>query len=124
MDPDIQDASIRSIDQNTQYLACHPFTYVQKDWIVVSIQKIGHNGTYSVLHAVVKVTIKHIKSLGDLDYKTYVPGSPVPVCGKCFGVKKENGSKQMSRLITSGCSYAYGTGLLTVIIGCLTSYII
>ena len=25
---------------------------------------------------------------GDLDYKTYVPGSPVPTCGKCFWCKE------------------------------------
>ena len=80
--------------------------YVQKDWIVVSIKKLGIMDPF-ILPAVVKVIQTHIRTL-----ETWITRHMwvVPVCGKMF-VKKDNGEKIMQRLITFGCSYTYGTGL-------------
>ena len=68
--------------------ACHPFTYVQKDWIVAQFKKLGIMDLFNLTRSCEGDRDTYPEIFGDLDYKTYVPGSPVPVCGKCFWCKE------------------------------------
>lgn len=65
-------------------LACHPFIYVQKDWIVSQYKKLGIMDLFNLTRSCEGDSEIYPEIFGDLDYKTYKPGSPVPVCGKCF----------------------------------------
>jgi 7-cyano-7-deazaguanine synthase in queuosine biosynthesis len=64
--------------------ACHPFTYVQKDWIVAQFKRLGIMDLFDLTRSCEGDLNTYPEIFGDLDYRTYVPGLPVPVCGKCF----------------------------------------
>ena len=68
--------------------ACHPFTYVKKDWIVAQYKKLGIMDLFDLTRSCEGDADIYPEVFGDLDYRTYVPGSPVPVCGKCFWCKE------------------------------------
>ena len=68
--------------------ACHPFTYVKKDWIVAQYKKLGIMDLFDLTRSCEGDADIYPEVFGDLDYKTYVPGSPVPTCGKCFWCKE------------------------------------
>ena len=89
MDRDIEDATLdRLIKPHMGGLACHPFTYVQKDWIVAQFKKLGIMDLFNLTRSCEGDRDTYPEIFEDLDYKTYVPGSPVPVCGKCFWCKE------------------------------------
>jgi 7-cyano-7-deazaguanine synthase in queuosine biosynthesis len=69
-------------------LACHPFTHVQKDWIVAQYKKLGIMDLFDLTRSCEGDKETYPEIFGDLDYKTYVEGSPVPVCEKCFWCKE------------------------------------
>ena len=86
---DIEDATLdRLIKTLMGGLACHPFTYVQKDWIVAQFKKLGIMDLFDLTRSCEGDNQTYPEVFGDLDYKTYVSGSPVPVCGKCFWCKE------------------------------------
>lgn len=64
--------------------ACHPFTYVQKDWIVAQYKKLGIMDLFSLTRSCEGDRDTSPEIFGNLDYRTYVAGQPVPVCEKCF----------------------------------------
>ena len=68
--------------------ACHPFAYVQKDWIVAQYKKLGIMDLFNLTRSCEGDKETYPDIFGDLDYKTYDPKSPVPVCGKCFWCKE------------------------------------
>ena len=60
---------------------CHPFVRIRKDWI---IEQYFKNDIVDLL----ELTRSCEGEFEGLDYKTYVPGQSVPVCGKCFWCKE------------------------------------
>ena len=94
--------------QTTQGYACHPFTYVRR-WDSCSIQ-IGHNGTYSILLAVMKVIRTHIlKSLETWITRHMCQGRPC-LCGvNVSGCKEGQWEGSMQGLITFGLFLRIGT---------------
>ena len=64
--------------------ACHPFTYVKKDWIVAQYKKLGIMDLFNLTRSCEGDRDTSPQIFGDVDYRTYVPGQPVPVCEKCF----------------------------------------
>lgn len=64
--------------------ACHPFTYVQKDWIVAQYKKLGIMDLFNLTRSCEGDRDTSPEIFGNLDYRTYVAGQPVPVCEKCF----------------------------------------
>jgi 7-cyano-7-deazaguanine synthase in queuosine biosynthesis len=64
--------------------ACHPFTYVQKDWIVAQFKRLGIMDLFNLTRSCEGDKDTHPEIFGALDYRTYVSGQPVPVCDKCF----------------------------------------
>ena len=82
--------------------ACHPFTYVKKDWIVAQYKKLGIMDLFDLTRSCEGDANIYPKVFGDLDYKTYVPGSPVPTCGKCFWCKERQWAFQEAVLSDIG----------------------
>lgn len=81
----LSDATLdRLIKPHMGGFACHPFTYVQKDWIVAQYKKLGIMDLFNLTRSCEGDKETYPEIFGDLDYKTYKVGSPVPVCGKCF----------------------------------------
>lgn len=60
---------------------CHPFVYTMKDWI---IKQYYENNITDLL----EITRSCEGEFENLDYKTYVPGQTVPLCGVCFWCKE------------------------------------
>lgn len=60
---------------------CHPFVRIRKDWI---IEQYFKNDIVDLL----ELTRSCEGEFEGLDYKTYVPGQSVPVCGECFWCKE------------------------------------
>lgn len=60
---------------------CHPFVYTTKDWIVK--QYYEHD-----IEDLLNLTRSCEGEFEGLDYKTYTPGWPVPICGECFWCKE------------------------------------
>jgi hypothetical protein len=61
--------------------SCHPFTHVEKDWIV---------GRYKELEIMdlFKMTRSCEGEFDGLNYRTYKEGMDIPECGKCFWCKE------------------------------------
>ena len=57
--------------------ACHPFRFTDKSWVMKQYKK------YKITD-LRDLTRSCEGTFSYLDYKNYVPGMPVPVCGNCF----------------------------------------
>lgn len=62
-------------------LACHPFRFTQKDWVIKQYKEQDKEDLLSITRSC-EGEIKGV------DYTTYKPGWPVPECGKCFWCKE------------------------------------
>lgn len=69
---------------------CHPFVYTRKDWI---IKQYYENNIEDLL----EITRSCEGEFEGLDYKTYVSGQHVPICGKCFWCKERNWAVEKSK---------------------------
>ena len=58
-------------------LACHPFRFTEKSWIVSKYKELG-------IMELFDLTRSCEGEFEELNYKNYTPGQYVPVCGKCF----------------------------------------
>jgi hypothetical protein len=91
-DVDFQGMSTRDIDPTKDNkhleimthmgrLACHPFRFVDKSWIVLQYKKLG-------LESLLDITRSCEGEFKGIDYTTYTPGQYVPTCGTCFWCKE------------------------------------
>jgi hypothetical protein len=78
----------RLIKPHMNGVACHPFTFVQKDWIVSQYKRLGIMNLFNLTRSCEGDKETYPEIFGNLDYKTYVPGKDIPVCGKCFWCKE------------------------------------
>ena len=62
-------------------LACHPFRFVEKNWVMKQYKDRG-------LDEFLNLTRSCEGTFADLDYTNYKPGQEVPVCGECFWCKE------------------------------------
>lgn len=62
-------------------LACHPFRFVDKAWVMLKYKELG-------LESLLDTTRSCEGEVEGLNYETYTPGQYVPVCGKCFWCKE------------------------------------
>lgn len=60
---------------------CHPFVHTRKDWI---IRQYYENNILDLLD----LTRSCEGEFKDINYKTYVPGQHIPICGECFWCKE------------------------------------
>jgi hypothetical protein len=70
-----------SIMNHLGIIACHPFRFVTKDWIIRQYRRLGIEDLLSITRSC-EGTFK------DLNYQNYVPGQIVPECGECFWCKE------------------------------------
>tara|TARA_B110000503_G_scaffold95034_1_gene143080 strand:- start:836 stop:1513 length:678 start_codon:yes stop_codon:yes gene_type:complete len=69
---------------------CHPFVYTTKDWIIKQYYK---NNIKDLLD----ITRSCEGEFNELDYKTYIPNQPVPICGECFWCKEREWAIEQAR---------------------------
>lgn len=71
-------------------LACHPFRFVDKSWIMLKYKELA-------LDDLLKITRSCEGVFSNLDYTTYTPGQEVPLCGKCFWCKEREWAIEQSK---------------------------
>lgn len=62
-------------------LACHPFRFVDKGWIMLKYKELG-------LESLLNITRSCEGVFPGIDYRTYTPGQHIPICGECFWCKE------------------------------------
>jgi hypothetical protein len=62
-------------------LACHPFRFTEKSWIVSKYKELG-------LMELFDLTRSCEGDFKELTYKNYTPGQYVPICRECFWCKE------------------------------------
>jgi hypothetical protein len=92
MNPDVQiegaleDRDKGHIDPVIEHMGVligHPFIHTRKNWI---IKQYTTNNILDLLD----ITRSCEGDFEGLDYKTYKPGQPVPICGKCFWCQEKD----------------------------------
>lgn len=63
------------------FLVSHPFRFIEKKWILKKYIELG-------LQDLLNITRSCEGTFTDLNYKNYIPGQMVPVCGECFWCKE------------------------------------
>lgn len=79
--PDRNEGSIQPHFIHDGVHICHPFVYTRKDWI---IQQYYDNDILDLLD----ITRSCEGEFEGINYKTYVPGQFIPICGQCFWCKE------------------------------------
>lgn len=64
-------------------LACHPFRFVDKSWIMLQYKELG-------LEDLLKITRSCEGVFPGIDYTNYKYGQEVPTCGECFWCKEKD----------------------------------
>lgn len=67
---------------------CHPFVYTRKDWIIKQYYEKDILDLLKLTRSCEGDRFDYPEVFGNLDYKTYIPGQPIPECGKCFWCKE------------------------------------
>lgn len=79
--PDRNEGSIQPHFIHDGVHICHPFVYTRKDWI---IKQYYDNDILDLLD----ITRSCEGEFEGINYKTYVPGQFIPICGQCFWCKE------------------------------------
>lgn len=78
------DYAIKYYRMGNHVLTCHPFRFIQKDWIVGRYKEFDIWNLFEMTRSCEGDRIEFPEVFGDLDYTTYHSGMTVPTCGKCF----------------------------------------
>lgn len=70
-----------SIMRHMDRWAIHPFRFVEKNWIIAQYKRLE-------ITDLLEITRSCEGTFENLNYKNYVPGQYVPVCGACFWCKE------------------------------------
>lgn len=79
-------------------LVCHPFIFTTKDWVLKQYVDLQLSNLLGITRSCEGDLETAPEVFNDLDYKTYVPGMPVPECGKCFWCQERNWAKYKNNL--------------------------
>lgn len=79
------------------FKACHPFRFTTKDWVVRTYMDLGILELFSMTRSCEGDNTTRPEVFMDLDYRTYKPGTPVPVCGRCFWCRERNWAIEQSK---------------------------
>ena len=71
-------------------LACHPFRFIEKSWIVNQYKKFKIMDLFDL-------TRSCEGEFEGIDYKTYTPGQFIPTCGTCFWCKEREWGIEQSK---------------------------
>lgn len=69
------------IMEHMGFLACHPFRFTEKSWVMQQYKNFD-------IEDLKTLTRSCEGEFENINYKTYIPGQFVPVCGKCFWCKE------------------------------------
>jgi hypothetical protein len=72
------------------FIACHPFRFVDKSWIMSTYKKLQ-------LDDLLSITRSCEGDFSDITYETYTPGQYVPLCNTCFWCKERNWGIEQSK---------------------------
>lgn len=78
------DYAIKYYRMGNHVLTCHPFRFVQKDWIVGRYKEFDIWDLFEMTRSCEGDRVEYPEVFGDLDYTTYKPGMTVPECKQCF----------------------------------------
>ena len=79
-------------------LVCHPFIFTTKDWILKQYIDLNLIDLLGKTRSCEGDLDSAPEVFGNLDYKTYVPDSEVPECGKCYWCQERNWAKYKNNL--------------------------
>lgn len=82
------DTSRLMIMTHMNLLACHPFRFVDKSWIMSTYIQLDKLDLFNITRSCEGDKSVRPEVFFDLDYKTYKPGDSVPICGRCFWCKE------------------------------------
>jgi hypothetical protein len=71
------------IMKHMNFVACHPFRFLDKSFIVSIYKRLGLNELFDI-------TRSCEGEFSDITYKTYTKGQFVPVCNNCFWCKERS----------------------------------
>ena len=71
-------------------IACHPFRFVEKDWIMSQYYNFQLFELLNLTRSCEGDNIQFPEIFNGLDYQSYIPGQAVPECGKCFWCQERN----------------------------------
>jgi hypothetical protein len=69
------------ITKHLDSVACHPFRFVDKSWVMSTYKSLG-------LDELLSLTRSCEGEFPNITYKTYNPKQPVPLCNNCFWCKE------------------------------------
>lgn len=78
------DYAIKYYRMGDHVLTCHPFRFVQKDWIVGRYKEFDIWDLFEMTRSCEGDRIEYPEIFGNLDFRNYKPDMEVPECGKCF----------------------------------------
>lgn len=86
------------IFKRNNVLVCHPFLFTSKDWVIKNYIRLELLDLFALTRSCEGDRDSYPGVFQDLDYRTYVPFSDVPECGKCFWCQERNWAKKQNNL--------------------------
>lgn len=83
VDPSLETARLM-IMPHMDLIACHPLRFVDKSWVASLYKNLDLFDLFNLTRSCEGDKTVRPEVFFDLDYKTYKPGDPVPICGRCF----------------------------------------
>lgn len=87
LEPSVDNAKLM-IMTHMNLTACHPFRFVEKNWVVGTYQLLGQLDLFDMTRSCEGDNSTRPEIFMGLDFKTYDPGQSVPICGRCFWCKE------------------------------------
>lgn len=79
-----------AIMEHMNRLACHPFRFVEKDWVMKQYRRLD-------ISDLLKLTRSCEGEFPNITYKNYIPGQSVPLCKECFWCKEREWAIEHSK---------------------------
>jgi 7-cyano-7-deazaguanine synthase in queuosine biosynthesis len=65
-------------------LVSHPFRFIEKSWVIAQYRELDLLDLFHITRSCEGDNSTRPEVFMELDYKTYQPNQPVPICGRCF----------------------------------------
>jgi hypothetical protein len=72
------------IMEHMGFLACHPFRFIEKSWVIAQYRELDLLDLFHITRSCEGDNSTRPEVFMGLDYTTYQPNQPVPICGRCF----------------------------------------
>lgn len=85
-----EDNTHLAIMEHMNRLACHPFRFIEKDWVMKQYRRLN-------ISDLLKLTRSCEGEFSNITYKNYIAGQSVPLCGECFWCKERAWAIEQSK---------------------------